>query len=634
MCGIAGFVDYNKNSSETDLARMTDALLHRGPDSSGYDITLRKNVTIGLGHRRLSIIDLTDSASQPMVKNGYKVVFNGEIYNFKELKIELESLGKKFVSHSDTEVLLHAYAVWGINCVNKFIGMFAFVIYDEQNDELICVRDRAGIKPFYYYLRNGLFLFGSELKAFQQHPGFIKELNNNAVASFIQHGYVPTPACIFNNCAKLKPGHYLKINLNTQSFSLEKYWDVFDAYSKPKLNVPFEEAKLETERIIKSAAEYRMISDVPVGVFLSGGYDSSLLTAVLQKERTNKIKTYTIAVPDINLNEAPYAKEIAEYLDTDHTEFMCTQKEALELIPQLPNYFDEPFADSSSIPTALLSRMVRKEVKVALSADGGDEIFAGYNRYDYLMNERAFIKKTPKLVRKSAAFAIKRLALKGNSSSKGYSKLGNRYEKLKHLLNDPSVENLIKNLNVVFTSEQLKQIFTTEFNFDKEIIFEKAFKEQAYSPLSFMMATDYQTYLLDDILQKVDRASMSQSLEAREPFLDYRLIEYVAQLPDEFKYHKGIKKHLLREITHQYIPQKLLDRPKMGFAIPMNTWLANDLKYLLDEFLNENFIVKQNIFRVEFINEIKSSFLNGNDSLTNKIWYLITFQMWYKNWMM
>lgn len=633
MCGIAGFVDYNKNSVRDDLMRMTDAMTHRGPDSSGYDISQHSHATLGLGHRRLAIIDLSAAANQPMIMDGYKIVFNGEIYNFNAIKNELIALGKEFVGHSDTEVLLKAYAQWGINCVDKFVGMFCFAIYDILKNELVCVRDRAGVKPFYYYHHNGLFLFASELKAFHEHPYFIKELNQSAVADFIQHGYVPTPNCIFKNCFKLAPGHYLIVNLNHVELKIVKYWDVFNAYSKPKLKVSFHEAKIETEKIIQSAAEYRMIADVPVGVFLSGGYDSSLLTAMLQKNSSEKIKTFTIGVADFSLNEAPYAKEIAKYLGTDHTEFMCTQKEALELIPQLPTYYDEPFADSSSIPTALISKMAKQYVKVVLSADGGDEIFAGYNRYDYLMNERALIKRTPKLVRKSAAFAMKRLSLKKRNSVKGISKLGNKYEKLKHLLHDPSVSNLIENLNVLFTKDQLTGVFSKSFSFNKGIKLDNEFKENVYSPLSFMMAMDYKTYLLDDILQKVDRASMSQSIEAREPFLDHRLIDYVAQLPDNYKYHKGIKKYLLKEITHQYIPVSLLDRPKMGFAIPIVNWLATDLKYLLDEYLNERFLTTQNIFNPQFIAQLKLSFLNGNHSAANRLWYIITFQMWYNKWM-
>jgi len=312
---------------------------------------------------------------------------------------------------------------------------------------------------------------------------------------------------------------------------------------------------------------------------------------------------------------------------------MCTQKEALEVITELPLYYDEPFADSSSIPTVLLSKMVRQQVKVALSADGGDEIFAGYNRYDYLMKQRAIIKRTPKLVRKSAAIAMKHLSLKKKNVGKGNSRLGNKYEKLRNLLNDPSVENLMKNLNVVFSNDQLNEVFSTAFNFEHSMKTESEFKELDFSPLCFMMATDYKTYLLDDILQKVDRASMSQSLEAREPFLDYRLIEYVAQLPDAFKYNKGTKKHILKEITHQHIPKELLNRPKMGFAIPINTWLANDLNYLLEEHLGEIFLRTQNIFNPEFITNLKNSFLNGNDSLTKKLWYILVFQMWYKKWM-
>ena len=309
-----------------------------------------------------------------------KIVFNGEIYNYAEIETELKYAGHTFKSHSDTEMILHAYNQWGIACIDKFIGMFAFVLFDEEKQELFCVRDRAGIKPFFYYWNDGLFLFGSELKSMVAHPMFKKEIEINAVASFMQFGYVPTPHCIWKNTHKIKPGHYLKFSIADKDFSNKQYWNVYDAYNKPKLNIGFEDAKVETEKLLQSACEYRMVADVPVGVFLSGGYDSSTVAALLQKDRTEKIKTFTIGVPDAGLNEAPYAKDVAAHLGTDHTEYYCTEKEALELIPDLPYFYDEPFADSSAIPTTLVSKVARQQVTVALSADAGDEVFAGYTK--------------------------------------------------------------------------------------------------------------------------------------------------------------------------------------------------------------------------------------------------------------
>ena len=403
MCGIAGFVDFTGLSSEFILEEITNTLIHRGPDGSGNKFFQQKDFQLGLGHRRLSIIDLTDAGTQPMNFNHLWITFNGEIYNFNEIKTELISLNTKFSSISDTEVILHAYSQWGIECVNKFIGMFAFVIYNSNTEEIICVRDRAGVKPFFYYWQDGLFLFSSELKAFHKHPKFKKEINLNAVAAFMQFGNVPTPYCIFNNCYKLSPGHFLKFNFKQKTIEVKKYWNVYDAYNKPKLEISFTEAKLETENILKSAFDYRMVSDVPVGVFLSGGYDSACVTALLQKNRQEKLKSFTISVPDIGLNEAPYAKEVAKHLGTDHFEFECTQKEALVLIDDLPFFYDEPFGDSSAIPTTLVCKMASKDVTVVLSADGGDEIFAGYNRYDYLMKYGNKLNQIPGFIRKGAS---------------------------------------------------------------------------------------------------------------------------------------------------------------------------------------------------------------------------------------
>ncbi|MCB0709080.1 MAG: asparagine synthase (glutamine-hydrolyzing), partial [Chitinophagaceae bacterium] len=357
MCGISGFVDFNKKSGKNILEKMNRTLHHRGPDGEGYGIFETDTSITGLGHRRLSIIDLSEGGSQPKTYKGLHITFNGEIYNYAEIKNSLVSKGHTFNSHSDTEVILHAYEEWGPAALQQFIGMFAFVIYDETNKKIFACRDRAGVKPFFYYYKDGLFLFASELKALLQHPGFTKEINTDAVAAFLQFGYVPTPNCIFNDTHKLKPGHYLLLNLQTKAIETTRYWNVYDAYNKPEVKISLPDAISETEKLLTSAFQYRMVSDVPVGVFLSGGYDSSCVTAILQKNNTEKIKTFTIGVPDVGLNEAPFAKEIAAHLGTDHTEYYCTQKEALEIVPQLPFFYDEPFADSSAIPTTLVSRI-------------------------------------------------------------------------------------------------------------------------------------------------------------------------------------------------------------------------------------------------------------------------------------
>lgn len=633
MCGISGFIDFNKNSSVEVLKNMTDTLVHRGPDGSGYELFQSQQATIGFGHRRLAIIDLTETGKQPMQFEHLWITFNGEIYNFQEIKNELEQLGHHFKSHSDTEVILHAFVQWGIDCVKKFIGMFAFVIYDTKAQEIYCVRDRAGVKPFFYYWKDDLFLFASELKAFHKHPEFTKELNYDAVAAFMQYGNVPTPHCIFNHCHKLKPGHFLKLTLLNSKFSIHKYWDVYDAYNKPKLNISLEEAKEETERVLKSAFNYRMVSDVPVGVFLSGGYDSASLAAILQKDSTTKLKTFTIGVPDIGLNEAPYAKDVAKHLGTEHYEYTCTQKEAIELISELPHYYDEPFADSSAIPTTLVCKMARKQVTVALSADAGDEVFAGYNRYDYLMRFGSRLNRLPGFARSAVSGLMNVVPADKIPVLKNKYNFHNRYEKLKGLLKDPSPKNMMLNLSRNYDEKQLTQILRKSFSSLDTAYLSNELKKEYFTPLSYMMAIDYQTYLLDDILQKVDRASMTVSLEGREPFLDHRVIEWAAQLPDEFKYRDGNKKYILKEITHRYIPKTLMDRPKMGFAIPIESWLENDLKAQVDYYLSEDKITSQNLFQWDYIQKLKGDFFDGKKELAQKLWYALMFQMWYEKWM-
>ena len=633
MCGIAGFIDYNKNSSKEVLLAMTDTLRHRGPDGSGYAVFEDTSAILGLGHRRLSIIDLSDAGNQPITFENRHIVFNGEIYNYEEIRNELLLLGHTFTGHSDTEVLLHSYLEWGEDCVSHFTGMFAFVIYDEKKNILFCARDRAGVKPFFYYWKDGLFLFASELKAFHQHPAFKKEIDLNAVAAFLQYGNIPGSHCIFKNCYKLRAGYTLLFSTEQKTLALSKYWDVYDAYNQPKLDISFTEARKETEGILKKAFEYRMVSDVPVGVFLSGGYDSACLTAILQKDRTEKLKTYTIGVEDTGLNEAPYAKAIAAHLGTEHHEYYCTQKDVLELIPLLPYHYDEPFADQSALPTTLVCKMARKEVTVALSADGGDEVFAGYNRYDYLLKYGSLLNTLPSFIRKSASGIMEHISAdKIPVLNKKYN-FHNRYEKLKQLLKDPSPKNIMLSLSKQNDEMQVKNLLNHSFENLSTTYLSNDLKPEYYSPLAYMMAIDYQTYLPDDILQKVDRASMSMSLEAREPFLDQHVIEWAARLPDAYKYFKGSKKYILKEIVHQFIPEKMMDRPKMGFAIPIETWLMRDLKEQVLYYLEEGRITRQGIFNPTTIKQLKSDFFSGKKELALKIWYILMFQMWYEKWM-
>jgi asparagine synthase (glutamine-hydrolysing) len=530
-------------------------------------------------------------------------------------------------------MILHAYKQWGINAVDKFIGMFAIVLYDDLNKEILILRDRAGVKPLFYYQKNDLFLFSSELKSFQEHPKFEKNLNLDAVAAFMQYGNVPTPHCIFKNCKKVNPGHFIKIDLKSKNKQEIQYWNVYEYYKKPKSKISYQEAKQETKKILLSACNYRMVADVPVGIFLSGGYDSTTVAALLQSESTTKLKTFTIGVPDIGLNEAPYAKDIAHHLGTDHTEVHCTEEEALEMIKDLPFYYDEPFADSSAIPTTLVSKMARKDVTVALSADGGDEIFAGYNRYDFMVRYGKKLNKIPSFLRNSLVGVMNNVSSESLPILKNKYNFHNRYEKLKTVLKDPSKKEIMLSLSQQFTNKQMSKIMKNNFSELETMYQSNELLKESNSSLSYMMAIDFQTYLLDDILQKVDRATMTHSLEGREPFLDHRILEFAAQLPDNFKYNNGIKKRILKDITHQYIPQKLLDRPKMGFAIPIASWLNNQLKDYVEEYINEDRIVKQGIFNWSYICQLKTSFYSGRKEYDTKLWYFLTFQMWYSKWM-
>lgn len=633
MCGIAGFADFKKKNSEDVLAGMACAVPHRGPDGQGTWLTQTADVSIGLGHRRLSIIDLSTSANQPMHYKGLHLVFNGEIYNYNEIRDRLISMGHQFTTYSDTEVILHGWKEWGEEAIRYWRGMFAIAIYDEDKNELICIRDRAGVKPFHYYQKDGLFLFGSELKSITAHPQFEKKVNRDAVASFLQYGYVSHPHCIYQDTFKLAPGHLLRLNLASREVSIKQYWNVYDAYNKPKLKIGLPEAISETEKILEEAFQLRMVADVPVGVFLSGGYDSTCVTSLLQKNSTEKIKTFTIGTTDKKLDEVPFAKEIAKHLGTDHTEYYCTPEEALEIIPELPYYYDEPFADSSAIPTILVSRLARKKVTVALSADAGDEIFAGYNRYDYLSRYGAKLRAIPRPMRKMAAAAMETVSSESIPYFRHRYNFHSRYDKLKNLLNDPSPSQLLKNLSQVFTQKDLQGLLKNEVHEQPTAHESQELKPQFYDPLSYMMAVDYQTYMVDDILQKVDRATMSVSLEGREPFLDQKIIEWAAQLPSDYKYYQGQKKYILKQIVHKYIPQAMMERPKMGFGIPVESWLGKELKPLVLEYLGEEKLNKHGLFDNRQVKKLVDEFYAGRTEKYLKIWYLLMFQMWYEKWM-
>ncbi|MEP1087381.1 MAG: asparagine synthase (glutamine-hydrolyzing) [Reichenbachiella sp.] len=631
MCGIAGFVDLKFTSDANVLKRMTDSLVHRGPDDSGYFYQNDSRFQVGLGHRRLSILDLSRHGHQPMVFQQYQIIFNGEVYNFKEIRKDLETEGFLFDSNSDTEVILKAFSLWGKEMVHRLNGMFAIVIYDSIEKKITLIRDRAGVKPIYWYFNNGLFMFASELKSFHEHPSFCKEINKQGLNLFFQYGYIPEPYTIFKNTHKLKAGYFLEFSLENTQIHTSKYWDVVNCYNKEKLFLSEQDVLTETENLLKSACEYRLISDVPVGVFLSGGYDSSAVTALVQSSRTEKIKTFSIGFLEGTFNEAHHAKNIAEYLDTDHTEYYCSQQDALTILPDIAFYFDEPFADSSMIPTMLVSKLARQQVTVSLSADGGDELFGGYEKYLEAGKYYNLFNRIPN--RKDFSTVLEKVTPRRVMVNSLFPRFSERFYRAVSFMKSESHSGFMESLQKFFTTSELNEL--VRFDLDKTIT---GFDDLEYlsdelSELDKMMAIDFKTYQLDDILTKVDRSTMSVSLEGREPLLDYRLIEFVARLDSNLKIKDGNKKHLLKEITHKYIPKDLLDRPKMGFSIPLEKWLVEGFREYLEYYFHPDKLKEHGLFNEFEIIKIKELFLKGHTYLSGKVWTVLIFQMWYEKWM-
>lgn len=628
MCGVVGFIDFNKQSSLTELTKMVNSLNHRGPDDSGQEFVDAKNCSIGLGHARLSIIDLSASGHQPMHFQNLSIVYNGEIYNFQEIKDELIKAGHKFVSHSDTEVVLHAYAEWGRQAVNKFIGMFVIVLLDKDKNVLEIWRDRAGVKPLYYYWHNNVFLFSSELKTFHKHASFKPIINTTALHNYFHFGYIPSPHTIFNNCFKLNSGSQLSLNLNSQKLDINSYWKIEKYYTLPKFNISYDEAKASLKELLLSACNYRMVADVPIGVFLSGGYDSTAVTALLQSSSARPLNTYTIGFYDGN-NEAPDAFKTAKFLGTNHHEHYCTTKEAQDIIPDLPYFYDEPFADSSAIPTMLVSKFARQDVTVALSADGGDELFGGYEFYKLIREKNQVFNLVPNRFK----FAVSKLL---NS------------QKLLPFLSDElrfkiSSAGESINLNSFLQTKNLHyRIIGMPLSFEGKILKKGGilnddlqFSEAGYhDELEFITSIDYQRYLQDDILVKVDRATMAFSLEGREPLLDHRIAEFAAQLPVNFKWSSQQSKIILKDIVHEFVPPNMLNRPKMGFSLPINKWLRDDLSFLIDEHLSDESIAASGLFNEKFVSEKVKLFKENKLHHLPFIWKMLMFQMWFKKWML
>ena len=604
---------------------------HRGPDAKGelyYDLD---TTVLGLGHQRLSILDLSEEGIQPMSFSQLDIVYNGEVYNFKEIRAELELLGYGFHSQSDTEVILKAYHCWGLNALEKFNGMFALALFDKQKEELTLIRDRVGVKPLYWYFEGGLFLFSSELKSFHKHPHFKKEINRDVLALYLQYGYIPQPYSIFKSTQQLKSGHVLTLNLKTEKIDTEQYWSASVWYEKPKLILSDEEAINKTEEILKKSFEYRMVSDVPVGVFLSGGYDSSLVTALLQSDREAKINTFTIGFEEHGYDESPHARSVAKHLGTEHTEYYCSHNDALDIIPKLATIYDEPFGDDSVIPTVLVSQLAREKVTVSLSADGGDEIFAGYDEYQNVLKMQNIFHKTPKSLRKKFSSLMGLISPSKIPFHHNIYNFETRYEKIQNLLHTNSTAEMLKYRSELFTQSQLKRLLAFKAK-SLQTAFDQDFSK-IDDGLSQMLLVDYQMYMSDNILTKVDRATMSVGLEGREPFLDKNIIEFAAQLPSHFKYRNGEQKWILKQITHKYLPKEMMNRPKMGFSPPITEWFRDELKSYFLHYLSDEKLSKEGYFNTGEVIRMRDEYLNGKNISIKKLWFILMFQMWHEKWM-
>jgi len=628
MCGIVGVWDKTGNTTKGCVQEMTATLAHRGPDDIGdfHDVS----AGVFLGHRRLSLIDLSPGGHQPMHIDGCTITYNGEIYNYQDIREELAAEGVVCTSNSDTEVLLRAWILWGPAAVEKFRGMFAFVIWDANAQKLFICRDRVGVKPMYFYHRNNLFACASELKALLVHPSIKKEIDHEALPLFLQLGYVPAPYSIFKHIAKLEQGSYLVID-DSMNLTMHRYWRIDDYYKTAQKEVHREDDVLDTlEKKLKESFQLHMIADVPVGVFLSGGIDSSLVTALLKKSGHDNLKTFTIGFAENTHDESKYAKAVAKHLGTEHYELRCTAKEAKEIILKLPEMYDEPFADASAIPTYLLSKFAKGKVTAALSADGGDELFGGYTRYRSGQHIFTTFKKLPAGLGPLIALSVQGAML--------LARLGlihpNRVHKFRkaHLYytHRHSIAESYATQNSYFSNSEIAKLLKQPQTTFLSDMYNKLFPAAITHHIRKLQHIDFHTYLPDDILAKVDRATMAVSLEGREPLLDHRIIEYTATLPDSLMHKEAGNKYLLRQLLYRYIPRELVDRPKQGFGVPLNEWLKGDLAWLLEKYLDKEALEKQDIFNYESVEKERQDFLRGAQPY-NRIWNIIIFQMWYNN---
>ncbi len=646
MCGFTGYLGHGSwgvsEEAHKTLERMANAIITRGPDDFG---TWQDEVAgIGLAHRRLSIVDLSSAGHQPMfsASGRYVIAFNGEIYNHLDIRAELER-SKAVTSwrgHSDTETLLAGFDAWGIQkTLEQAIGMFAFAVWDRQRNTLSLARDRLGEKPLYYGWMNGVFLFGSELKALRAHPLWKGEIDRGALSLYLRHNYIPAPYSIYKGIYKLRAGCLLTVSLKKSEPGIVTYWSGAKAAVDGVANTftgSTSQAVNDLDVLLKDAVRQQMMADVPLGAFLSGGVDSSTVVALMQAQSSRPVQTFTIGFNEEGYNEAVHAKAVAKHLGTDHTELYVTAEQALAVIPRLPSLYDEPFSDSSQIPTFLVSQLARQHVTVALSGDAGDELFCGYNRYQMTENLWRKLSAVPRPMRKLAAMALTSVAPQSWDrlaahlatvvpSIARFANVGDKLHKGAGVLSCQSVDSLYLSLvshwhdpaSIVIDGHEPR----TLLNGDVPVL-------GGLDDVQRMMALDMLTYLPDDILTKVDRAAMGVSLETRVPFLDHRVTEFAWSLPQSMKLRDGQAKWALRQVLYRYVPKELIERPKMGFGVPIDSWLRGPLREWAEALLDEGRLRQEGFFNPAPIREKWSEHLSGRRNWQYHLWDILMFQAW------
>ena len=640
MCGITGFVSNRRfEDFSRSLPDATASLAHRGPDDSG--IFLDASAGVGLGHRRLSILDVSPSGHQPMGGDNGKVqiVYNGEVYNFAVLRKELELAGHCFVGHSDTEVVLKAYLEWGIACLNRFSGMFALGIWDGRSRELFLARDRMGIKPLYYYFFDESLIFASELKAILAFRGVLRQLNFDAVPLYLHYQYIPAPHTIYQHMFKLLPGHFLRVAGG----------DIHVAPWHPVMPECLQKAARDEsdgvdrlQGLLTDAVRSQMVSDVPLGALLSGGIDSSLVAAVMQQESSEPVRTFCIGFRDAAYNEAPWARRIARYLGTCHTELYVTPEDALAVIPRIPDIYDEPFADASALPSFLVHQLARSHVKVALTGDGGDEQFCGYTRYWATQGMAGRFQRFPPVLRKGLYTTLSRIP--ADCVDRCYRQF---YTMLPRALQTVNFPDKWQKLLVQMNAENFQELYRASIcvwdrrriheltgRFPEACRFEQWFElTKGWPVISALLQVDQHTYLPDAMLVKVDRASMASGLEVRVPLLDDRLTAFAFCLPESLLYRNGQGKYILRKLLSRYLPDALFNRPKMGFAVPVSDWLRGKLRPMLLDYLSPDRLKQEGIFDHAAVSAAVFEHLSGRANHPHRLWALLMWELWRDTWL-